>query len=139
MTYRMIRLPKTMPVIIGMLLNLLSFALVIAAFVLESNEIPPPTGVRRSFAMWGYSILTAFMSIFLYIIDLFLSFWQLQSRKFLLIFKIILAFGAIPMVTLIGCRLGICILIWNIYFAFVFLIEIISFIQVIRDHKNVKS
>ena len=63
MTYRMIRLPKTMPVLIGMLLNLLSFALVIAAFVLESNEIPPPTGVRRSFAMWGYSILTAFMSI----------------------------------------------------------------------------
>ena len=92
MTYRMIRLPKTMPVIIGMLLNLLSFALVIAAFVLESNEIPPPTGVRRSFAMWGYSILTAFMSIFLYIIDLFLSFRQLQSRKFLLIFKIILVF-----------------------------------------------
>lgn len=138
MTYRMIRLPKTISVIIGIILNLLSFALVIAAFLLESNEIPPPTGVRRSFAMWGYSILTAFMSIFLYIIDLFLSFRQLQSRKFLLIFKIILVFGAIPMVTLIGCRLGICILIWNIYFAVVFLIEIISFIQVIRDHKILK-
>lgn len=139
MTYRMIRLSKTMPAIMGMLLNLLSFALVIAAFVLESNEIPPTTGVSRSFGMWVYSILTAIMSIFLYFIDLYTSFRHLRSRKILLILKILLVLGSIPVVILIGGRLGICILIWNIYFAVVFLIEIISFIQVIRDHKSVKQ
>lgn len=138
MTYRMIRLPKTLPAIIGMLLNLLSFALVIAAFVLESKELPPATGVSRSFAMWVYSILVAFISIFLYLVDIYASFQQLRSRKFLLILKIILVFGAIPMAILIGGQLGICILIWNIYFAVVLLIEIISFIQVIRGSKIIK-
>ena len=139
MTYRMIRLLKTISVIIGMLLNLLSFALVIAAFVLARNEISPPTGVSRSFGMWVDSVFTAITSIYLYLIDLYTSFRYFRSRKILLIFKILLVLGSIPMIILIGGRLGICILIWNIYFAFVFLIEIISFIQVIRDHKNVKS
>ena len=138
MVNRMKQICKMLPAIIGMLLNLFSFALVIAALVLESNEIPPPTGVSRSFGMWVYSVLTAFMSIFLYLIDLYTSFWHLRSRKILLILKILLVLGSIPMVILIGGRLGICILIWNIYFAFVFLIEIISFIQVFRYHKSVK-
>lgn len=138
MTHRMIRLLKTISVIIGMLLNLLSFALVIAALVLDSKEIPPSTGVSRSFGMWVYSVFTAIMSIYLYLIDLYTSFRHLRSRKILLILKILLVLGSIPMVILIGGRLGICILIWNIYFAVVFLIEIISFIQVIRDHKILK-
>lgn len=136
MVNRLKQICKMLPAIIGMILNLFSFALVIGAYVVESNEVPPATGISLSFSMWVFSFLTAFVSIFLYLIDLYTSFRYLKSRKILLILKIILVFGAIPMVTVIGGRLGICIWIWNIYYAVVFIVELLSFIYVLLE-KNV--
>ena len=127
---------KLLPAFIGMLLNLLSFAQVIAAFVLKSTEVPPATGVSRSFAAWADSFLIAFISIFLYLVDLNASFSALKFCKKLLIIKTVFVICAIPLVLLVGSQLGVCILIWNIYYLVLFLVELISFVKIcFRSYK----
>lgn len=136
MVNRLKRICKMLPAIIGMILNLFSFALVIGAFVVESKEVPPATGISLSFSMWVFSLLTAFVSIPFYFLDLNLFFGELESRKILLRIKVILVIGMIPMLFFIGSQLGIFILIWNIYYAVVFIVELLSFIYVMLG-KNV--
>ena len=134
------RISKKIPGMIGLLISLLSFALVIAAFIVGANEQPPTIGVSESFALWTFSVMAAMLGLVFYVIDAYYAIGQ-ALNKCDPIFNTLLAvisFGGIPMGVGIGGRLGINILIWNLYHLLMFILELISIVRHIKSCRNKK-
>ena len=112
---------------IGMLVTVVSFVLLISAFVISATEAPVEHGVSRSFAIWVFSVITALFSLLFYFIDAILSIIK-ASMKIDPVFNAVLAamlLGAIPMAVFVGGGLGINIYIWNTYYLAVFIMELV--------------
>lgn len=134
------RISPKIPGMIGLLISLLSFALVIAAFIVGANEQPPTIGVSESFALWAFSVMAAMLGLVFYVIDAFHAIGK-ALNKCEPVFNTLLAvisFGGIPMVVEIGGRLGINILIWNLYHLLMFILELISIVRHIKSCRNKK-
>lgn len=82
-------------------------------------------GIGRAFAYWIYAMCVALLSIGIYYID---AFWSiLLSRKPFQILKFIVILLAAPLCLLVGGSAGAAnSMIWNVYFAFVFAVQVIS-------------
>ena len=123
--------------IIAMIISLISWGLIITAFIVSANEPPVEQGVSKSFALWVFGVIAACFSLIFYFIDAILS----AIKVFMKIHPIfntilsILLFGAIPMGIFIGGGLGISIYIWNAYYLAIFILEVIS----IAKHIKIKS
>ena len=113
---------------IAMFFSLISFILLISAFIVSINEIPPEMGVSKSFALWVFAIIVAMFSLIFYTIDAIFSFVKVFMKidpKFNFILAVVLI-GAIPMVIHVGGRLGINIYIWFSYYLLMLVLEIVS-------------
>ena len=120
--------------IIAMIISLISFYLVITAFVVSANEPPVEDGVSRSFAFWVFSVIVACASMIFYFIDAIFSIVKIFMKihpKFNTILSIMLI-AAIPMVIYVGGGLGINIFIWNAYYLAIFILEIVSIVKHIK-------
>ena len=123
--------------IIAMLISLFSFALLVSAFIVSINEVPPEMGVSQSFGLWVFAVIIAMISLIFYTIDAIFSIIKI-FMKIDPIFNSILAvilIGAIPMVIYVGGGLGINIYIWFSYYLLMFVLEIVSIIKHIRMMK----
>ena len=128
------KLYTKIPAMIAMLIAILSFGLLITAFIVSINEVEPEMGVSKSFAFWVYAVLTSILSLIFYFVDAVIS----VVKAFLRIhpiFNIVLAvmlFGAIPMMLFVGTKLGINIYIYFSYYLAIFVLEIVSIIKHIK-------
>lgn len=120
---------RKIPAMIGMGFAVISIGLVIAALILACFEDPEYIGPTRSFAFWIYSIILAFAGMLSYIVDA--VFCLLRPTRFHILLAAIIFLG-VPMLIFVGCRLGINILIWNLYFLSIFVLEVID----IRKHRK---
>ena len=120
---------------IGMAISVISFALVIAACIVSIGEEPfEQGGVSRSFALWVFSVILAFLSMPFYFVDGCLCVVK-AIESIHPLFNAVLAlllFGAIPMVLFVGGGLGINILIWNLYYAAILTLEMLSIVKHVR-------
>lgn len=129
------------PAIIAMLISIFSFALLVSAFIVSVNEVPPEMGVSMSFALWLYAVIISMISLIFYTVDAILSTVKI-FRKIHPVFNFILAvilIGAIPMVVYVGGGLGINIYIWFSYYLLMFALEIVSIIKHIKMEKQFVS
>ena len=121
----------------AMLISLLSFVLLVTAFIVSINEVPPEMGVSRSFAFWVFAVIVSMISLLFYAVDVIYSVVKIFV-KINPIFNFILAvilIGAIPMVIFVGGGLGINIYIWFSYYLLMFVLEIVSIIKHIKMMK----
>ena len=122
---------------IAMLISLFSFVLLVSAFIVSINEVPPEMGVSRSFALWVFAVIIAIISLIFYTVDAIFSIMKIFMKvhpAFNFILAVILI-GAIPMVIYVGGGLGINIYIWFSYYLLMFALEIVSIIKHIKMMK----
>lgn len=128
----MSRITSKWPVLIGTVITALSLLLLIVALVVSLFVSPIDEavgGVSRSFALWTYSVILAMISLFFYAIDgviCLIKAVQEKEDRILNIILTILIIGSIPMVIYVGGGLGISILIWNVYYIGMYILEIVS-------------
>jgi len=116
---------------IAMAISLVSFAFMIASLAVMLTEAPPESGVSRSFALWAFGMIFAYLSLIFYFVDAVLSMVKI-FRRIHPVFNSVLAlmlFGAIPMALFVGGGLGINIYIWNAYHLAIFVLETVSIIK----------
>ena len=122
------------PAIIAMLISLVSFGLIVSAFVVSINEVPPEMGVSASFALWLFAVIISMVSLIPYTIDAIFSaikFFVKIDPLFNSILTLILI-GAIPMVIFVGTGTGGNIYIWFSYYLFMFVLEIVSIVKHVK-------
>lgn len=127
---------KKIPSIAGLLLSILSFALVIGAFWLAETEPQAAGGMSKPFGLWIFSCIAAVFAVVHYCVDTALSLWggiAKQRKTFHIVLAVLLVI-AIPMVFLVGGALGINILIWNVYHALICVLEVISIVLFVKDN-----
>ena len=120
--------------IIAMTISLISFGLIITAFIVSANEPPVEQGVSKSFALLVFGMIAAYFSLIFYFIDAILSAIKV-FMKIRPIFNAVLSImliGAIPMGILVGGGLGISIYIWNAYYLAIFILEIVSIVKHVK-------
>ncbi len=123
------------PAIIAMVISLGSFAFMIASLVKLFTEVPVEQGgVSRSFGLWVFGMIVAYISLLFYFIDAVLSVIKIFLKihpAFNAVLAIMLI-GAIPMALFVGGGLGINIYIWNAYYLAIFILEIISIVKHVK-------
>ncbi|MBE6666197.1 MAG: hypothetical protein E7603_08290 [Ruminococcaceae bacterium] len=119
---------------LAMFISLFSFALLISAFIASINEVPPETGVSKSFALWVFAVITSMVSLIFYTVDAILSAIKIFLKIHPLFNCVLTAIliGSIPMAIYVGGSLGINIFIWFAYYLLMFVLEIISIIKHIK-------
>ena len=122
---------------IAMLISLLSFVLLVTAFIVSINEVPPEKGVSRSFAFWVFAVIVSMISLLFYTIDAIYSVVKIfmKINPICNIILSVILIGAIPMVIFVGGGLGINIYIWFSYYLLMFVLEIVSIIKHIKMMK----
>ena len=132
------KLTSKIPAMIGIGISVISFILVISAFILAVNEPEVSEGVSRSFALWIYSVITAMISLLFYVLDAFVCIKEITARcqEIFNTVLVVLIFGSIPMVIFVGGGLGINILIWNLYYLLMFVLEAISVVRHIKENRR---
>ena len=129
------KLYSKIPAMIGMLIAVISFGLLAAAFIVSANEVEPEMGVSRSFALWVFAVITSMLSLIFYLVDAFLSIIKAFDRVFP-VFNGVLALlliGAVPMAIFVGGGLGVNIYIYFSYYLAIFVLEIVSIIKHIKS------
>ncbi len=82
-------------------------------------------GVGKAFAFWIYATIISLPCLSIYLIDAIKSI--LTNKKIFNILKLVIIVLAVPLWrTLGGSGNVVCLIIWNIYFAIVFFIQIMS-------------
>ena len=120
--------------IIAMTISLISFGLIITAFIVSANEPPVEKGVSKSFALWVFGMIAAYFSLIFYFTDAVVS----AIKVFMKIHPIfnavlsIMLIGAIPMGIFVGGGLGVSIYIWNAYYLAIFILEIVSIVKHVK-------
>ena len=65
---------------IAMLISLFSFVLLVSAFIVSINEVPPEMGVSRSFALWVFAVIIAIISLIFYTVDAIFSIMKIFMK-----------------------------------------------------------
>ena len=135
------KLSSKIMAMIALAITGISFALVIGALVLSFVEPPADSGVSGSFALWVFSVLTAMLSLVFYGIDAIANIFSLRKKKGRLfrILLILVILGSYPMVIYVGGGLGINILLWNLYYLLMAVLEVISIRQIIRENRKFRA
>ena len=82
-------------------------------------------GVGKAFTFWLFAMIISLHCIFIYLINAIVCI--VMSRKMFNILKLTLILCAFPLCVFVGCAAGVAnSIIWNIYFAIIFVIQIIS-------------
>ena len=127
------KLYSKIPAMIAMLIALVSFGLLIVAFI-SPNNVHPDSSVSEQFAFWVYAVIASIVSLVFYSIDAIISIEKAIS-KIHPIFNAVLALlliGAIPMMFFVGGKLGYNIYIYFSYYLAIFVLEIISIVKHIK-------
>ncbi len=116
---------------IAMAVSVISFVLVLIALVVSIFETPIVGDVPRgsySFGLWVFSLMAAIVSIVFYLIDAILMIDDLfhTPTRPLAIAVIAMTVGSIPMFIFVGGRMGINVLIWNVYYIGMFVLQVFS-------------
>ncbi len=121
--------------IFAMIISLVSFGLMISSFVALITEPPlEEGGISKSFALWVWGMIIAYVSLIFYFADAVFSIIKVVLKihpVFNAVLSIMLI-GAIPMAVFIGGGLGINIYIWNAYYLAIFILEIVSIVKHIK-------
>ena len=135
------KLTSKIPAFIGLSFSMLSFVLVIAAFVDLAIKPQATEGMSTSFAWWIYSVISAMFAVMAYQIDGIFNIIRavIGHRRVLHILLASVVAVSLPMVIYVGGGLGINILIWNIYHLVLCALEIISILCIIRDRHREKT
>lgn len=122
------------PGLIALIISALSFLLLIGAIVTSITEQPVEEGVSGSFALWIYAVIIAMISLIFYVIDAFFCIGiAIAKRRITMdIVLVLLTAGSIPMVIFVGGALGINVLIWNVYYLVMFVLEMISVVRWVK-------
>ena len=133
-------LKSKIPAMIAMAVSSVSFVLVLIALVVSIFEAPPKTGNSYSFVLWAFSLMAAIVSIVFYLIDAILMIDDLYHAptRLLAIAVIAMAVGSIPMFIFVGGRIGINVLIWNVYYAGMFVLQIFSIRKILLKKPSQK-
>ena len=125
---------------IGMGFSLISFVLVIVAWFVSMTEAPAPGDVSPSFGFWGCSVMVAYCSMPFYLADAAFCIVKVVEKTHPVIHAILalLLLGAIPMLIFVG-GLGVDSLIWNLYYAAIFVLEILSIVKHVKMARANKS
>ena len=79
----------------------------------------------KAFTFWLFAMIISLHCIFIYLINAIVCI--VMSRKMFNILKLTLILCAFPLCVFVGCAAGVVnSIIWNIYFAIIFVIQIIS-------------
>lgn len=127
--------------IFAMIISLVSFGLMISSFVALITEPPlEEGGISKSFALWVWGMIIAYVSLIFYFADAVFSIIKVVLKihpVFNAVLSIMLI-GAIPMAVFIGGGLGISIYIWNAYYLAIFILEIVSIVKHIKMNASEK-
>ena len=131
------------PAMIAMAVSSVSFVLVLIALVVSLFETPivkDAPGVSYSFSFWTLSLMAAIVSIVFYLIDAILMIDDLfhAPTRPLAIAVIAMTAGSIPMFIFVGGRMGINVLIWNVYYAGMFVLQIFSIRKILLEKPSQK-
>lgn len=120
--------------IVAMAISIISFLLLAIALINSIVEEPPAYGISQSFALWIFAVIVAMISLFFYILDAAKCIEKLIMKKatVLDVLLILVIFGSVPMVIFVGGSMGINILIWNLYYLFLVILEAISVIKLLK-------
>ena len=128
---------------IAMTVSSVSFVLVLLSLVAPLFETPIVGDVPRasySFGFWALSLMVAIVSIVFYLIDAILMIDDLYHTptRPLAIAVIAMAAGSIPMFIFVGGRMGINVLIWNVYYAGMFVLQVFSIRKILLKKPSQK-
>lgn len=129
------KIESKIPAMIGLLFSLLSFALLIVAFIDLKINPQATQGVSTSFAWWVCSVITAMLAVAAYQVDGILNIIRAINgyRRAMHIMLAMVATVSLPMVIYVGGGLGINILIWNVHHLVLCTMEAISIVCLIKD------
>lgn len=136
-------LKSKIPAMIAMAVSSVSFVLVLISLVAPLFEAPIAEDAPRvsdSFRFWAFSLMAAIVSIVFYLIDAILmidDLYHAPTRLFA-IAVIAMAVGSIPMFVFVGGRMGINVLIWNVYYAGMFVLQIFSIRKILLKKPSQK-
>ncbi len=126
------RITSKWPALIGTVITVLSVALVLVALIVSLFESPVDDGrggIGLSFALWIYAIIMAMISLIFYAIDgiiCLIKAIQEEEDRILNIILTLVTIGSIPMMIYVGGGLEINIMIWNVYYIGMYVLEIVS-------------
>ena len=131
------------PAMIAMAVSSVSFVLVLIALVVSLFEAPivkDAPGVSDSFRFWAFSLMAAIVSIVFYLIDAILMIDDLYHTptRPLAIAVIAMTVGSIPMFIFVGGRMGINVLIWNVYYIGMFVLQVFSIRKILLKKPSKK-
>ena len=124
---------------IGMVISILSFLLLIVALIASLFESPETmVGVGVAFNFWFFSYVAAFVSLIFYLIDAFCAIANLRRNKNFLFntILVLVILGSTPMLIFVGAGLGIGILVWNLYYLLLFILEFISIMLLANQNQQ---
>ena len=116
-------------IVISLFSILLALISIVAEFIGIGFDIDVPREEGASpFALWVYSVLIAMLSLLFHVIYAVLSVEDvyLKINPVLNLVTILMICGAIPMVIFVGGGPGVPSLIWNLYYAAMIALEILS-------------
>lgn len=128
---------------IAMAVSSVSFVLVLLSLVAPLFEAPivkDAPGASYSFGFWALSLMVAIVSIVFYLIDAILmidDLYHAPTRLFA-IAVIAMTVGSIPMFIFVGGRMGINVLIWNVYYAGMFVLQVFSIRKILLKKPSQK-
>lgn len=127
------RFTLKIPAAVGLGMHLLSFAfLALAAALCCKGQPFTVYGENNAFSFWIPSVISALISIPFYLIDKWLILSDRHNDVFLVVLTL-LVLGSIPMVFLFGgSPRGTHILIWNLYYLSIFILETVSMVRYIK-------
>ena len=136
-------LKSKIPAMIAMAVSSVSFVLVLLSLVAPLFEAPivkDAPGTSYSFVLWAFSLMAAIVSIVFYLIDAILMIDDLYHTptRPLAIAVIAMTVGSIPMFIFVGGRMGINVLIWNVYYAGMFVLQVFSIRKILLKNPSEK-
>ena len=115
----------------GLILHIIYYVLAILSL---GNYEYSGEGIGAAFAFWIYAMLISIPCIIVYIIEAIKSI--IKKRNFFNVLKLILVIGLVPMLWYIGGSAEIlCSIVWNVYFAVIFAMQIKAFIDEIKNRQ----
>ena len=124
--------------IVAMAISIVSILLMIIALIKSITDEPPEHGISQSFAIWVFGVIIAMFSLFFYVLDAAKCIGKIIAKQatILDVLLTLIIFGSIPMVIFVGGAPGINILIWNLYYLLMFVLEAISIAKLLKKDSH---
>lgn len=128
------RIKPKIPGMIALAVSVVSCVFLVGSVISSITEPPVEEGLSGAFALWVYAVIFAIISIVFYLTDAVMCIRKTFGEKLDVLDAVLIfwVFGSIPMVIFVGGALGINILIWNVYYLAMYLLETVSVVRWIK-------